>query len=74
MAADVISEVRLRGVQHLLNVVGRLGREKSGALVPNQTGFLKKGENSGGVARQHIRTAGKEIRKVGYSSATPLRK
>ena len=74
MAADAIGEVRLRGVQHLLNMVGCLGREKSGALVPDQTGFLKKREKSVGVARQHIRTAGKEIRKVGYSSATPLRK
>ena len=74
MAADAISEVTPRGVQHLLNVVGCLGCEKSGALVPDQTGFLKKREMSVGVARQHIRTVGKEIRKVGYSSATPLRK
>jgi SRSO17 transposase len=66
--------VRLRGIQHLLNVVRRLGGEKSGPLVPDQTGFLKKGEKPVGVARQHIRTAGKETRKVGYSSATPLRK
>jgi SRSO17 transposase len=57
--AEAIGEVRPRGVQHLLNdahwdadavrddlreyVVEHLGDEKSGVLIMDETGFLKKG-------------------------------
>jgi SRSO17 transposase len=63
------------GVQHLLNdacweanlvrddlreyVVEYLGDEESGVLILDETGFLKKGEKSVGVARQYTGTAGK---------------
>jgi SRSO17 transposase len=73
--AEAIGEARPRGVQHLLNdahwdpdavrddlrgyVVEHLGNEKSGVLVVDETGFLKKGEKSVGVARQYTGTAGK---------------
>ena len=36
-----------------------LGDEESGVLIVDETGFLKKGENSVGVARQYTGTAGK---------------
>jgi SRSO17 transposase len=36
-----------------------LGDEKSGVLIVDETGFLKKGEKSVGVARQYTGTAGK---------------
>jgi SRSO17 transposase len=74
--AEAIGEVTPRGVQHLLNdarwdphavrddlreyVVEHLGDEKSGVLVVDETGFLKKGEKSVGVARQYTGTAGKK--------------
>jgi SRSO17 transposase len=73
--AEAIGEVTPRGVQHLLNdahwdpdavrddlreyVVEHLGDENSGVLIVDETGFLKKGENSCGVARQYTGTAGK---------------
>jgi SRSO17 transposase len=73
--AEAIGEARPRGVQHLLNdarwdpdlvredlreyVVEHLGDEQSGVLVVDETGFLKKGEKSVGVARQYTGTAGK---------------
>ncbi len=73
--AEAIGEARPRGVQHLLNdahwdadlvrddlrdyVVEHLGEEESGLLVVDETGFLKKGEKSVGVARQYTGTAGK---------------
>ncbi|MGF1473255.1 MAG: IS701 family transposase [Rubrobacteraceae bacterium] len=73
--AEAIGEDRPRGVQHLLNdahwdphavrddlreyVVEHLGDEKSGVLIVDETGFLKKGEKSVGVARQYTGTAGK---------------
>lgn len=73
--AEAIGEVEPRGVQHLLNdarwdadavrddlrgyVVEHLGDERSGVLVVDETGFLKKGEKSVGVARQYTGTAGK---------------
>lgn len=73
--AESMGERRPRGVQHLLNdahwdadavrddlreyVVERLGNEKSGVLIVDETGFLKKGEKSVGVARQYTGTAGK---------------
>lgn len=74
--AEAIGETRPRGVQHLLNdarwdpdavrddlreyVVEHLGDEKSGILIVDETGFLKKGEKSVGVARQYTGTAGKK--------------
>jgi SRSO17 transposase len=67
--AEAIGEVTPRGVQHLLNdahwdpdavrddvlgqVVAHLGDEASGVLVVDETGFLKRGEKSVGVALQH---------------------
>jgi SRSO17 transposase len=40
-------------------VVEHLGDEKSGVLIVDETGFLKKGEKSVGVARQYTGTAGR---------------
>jgi SRSO17 transposase len=73
--AEAIGERRPRGVQHLLNdarwdpdavredlreyVMEHLGDEASGVLIVDETGFLKKGEKSVGVARQYTGTAGK---------------
>jgi SRSO17 transposase len=73
--AEAIGESRPRGVQHLLNdarwdphavredlreyAVEHLGDEESGVLIVDETGFLKKGEKSVGVARQYTGTAGK---------------
>ena len=73
--AEAIGEARPRGVQHLLNdarwdphavrddlreyVVEHLGDEQSGVLIVDETGFLKKGNKSVGVARQYTGTAGK---------------
>jgi SRSO17 transposase len=39
-------------------VVEHLGDEQSGVLIADETGFLKKGEKSVGVARQYTGTAG----------------
>jgi SRSO17 transposase len=74
--AEAIGEVTPRGVQHLLNdarwdpdavredlreyIVEHLGDENSGVLIVDETGFLKKGEKSVGVARQYTGTAGKK--------------
>jgi SRSO17 transposase len=74
--AEAIGEARPRGVQHLLNdarwdpdvvrddlreyVVEHLGDEKSGVLIVDETGFLKKGNKSVGVAPQYTGTAGKK--------------
>jgi SRSO17 transposase len=54
-------------------VVEHLSNEESGVLIVDETGFLKKGEKSVGVARQYTGTAGKrENSQVGvllcYSS------
>jgi SRSO17 transposase len=65
--AEAIGEVTPRGVQHLLNdahwdqdavrddlreyVVEHLGDENSAVLIVDESGFLKKGEKSVGVAR-----------------------
>jgi SRSO17 transposase len=73
--AEAIGEARPRGVQHLLNdarweadlvrddlgdyVVEHVGDQRSGVLIVDETGFLKKGEKSVGVARQYTGTAGK---------------
>jgi SRSO17 transposase len=73
--AETIGEKRPRGVQHLLNdarwdphavrddlreyVIEHLGDEQSGVLIVDETGFLKKGSKSVGVARQYTGTVGK---------------
>ncbi len=73
--AEAIGEARPRGVQHLLNdarwdadlvrddlrayVSEHLGDERSGVLIVDETGFLKKGNKSVGVAHQYTGTAGK---------------
>jgi len=73
--AEVIGEAQPRGTQRLLGgsrweadgvrndlrdyVVEHLGDEKSGVLIVDESGFLKKGEKCVGVARQYTGTAGK---------------
>jgi hypothetical protein len=42
-------------------VVEHLGDEKTGILIVDETGFLKKGEKSVGVARQYTGTAGDTV-------------
>jgi SRSO17 transposase len=74
--AEAIGEARPRGVQHLLNdarwdpdavrddlreyIVEHLGDERSGVLIVDETGFLKKGKKSVGVTPQYTGTAGKK--------------
>jgi SRSO17 transposase len=56
-------------------VVEHLGDEQSGVLVVDETGFLKKGKKSVGVARQYTGTAGKkENAQVGVFLAYASRK
>ena len=75
--AEAIGEADPQGVQRLLNsarwdadevrddlrsyVVEHLGDEKRGILIVDETGFLKKGEKSVGVARQYTGTAGDTV-------------
>jgi SRSO17 transposase len=75
--AEAIGERDPQGVQRLLNsakwdadavrddlreyVVEHLGDEESGVLVADETGFLKKGNKSVGVARQYTGTAGDTV-------------
>jgi len=87
--AEEMGEHGPQGAQRLLNsarwdadavredlreyVVEHLGDEQSGVLIVDETGFLKKGKKSVGVARQYTGTAGKrENAQVGvflaYSS------
>jgi SRSO17 transposase len=72
--AEAIGEPGPRGVQRLLSaatwdtdgvrddlrdyVVDHLGDEAAGILIVDETGFLKKGRKSCGVARQYTGTAG----------------
>jgi len=72
--AEAIGETGPRGVQRLLSaatwdtdgvrddlrdyVVAHLGDEATGILIVDETGFLKKGRKSCGVARQYSGTAG----------------
>jgi SRSO17 transposase len=74
--AEEMGERGPQGAQRLLNaarwdadavrddlrdyVVEHLGDEQSGVLVVDETGFLKKGKKSVGVARQYTGTAGKK--------------
>jgi SRSO17 transposase len=71
---EAIGETGPRGVQRLLSaatwdtdgvrddlrddVVAHLGDEATGVLIVDETGFLKKGRKSCGVARQYTGTAG----------------
>jgi SRSO17 transposase len=72
--AEAIGDVDPQGVQRLLrfarwdtdgvrddlrdHVLAHLGNEASGVLIVDETGFLKKGSKSCGVARQYTGTAG----------------
>ena len=74
--AEAMGERGPQGAQRLLNaarwdadavrddlreyVVEHLGDEDSGVLIVDETGFLKKGKKSVGVARQYTGTAGKK--------------
>ncbi len=75
--AEAIGEFGAKGVQRLLNaatwdaddvredlrayVIDQLGDEASGILIVDETGFLKKGTKSCGVARQYTGTAGDTV-------------
>src|SRR5215218_5931892 len=75
--AEAIGERDPQGVQRLLNVakwdadavrddlreyvVGHLGDEHTAVLIVDETGFLKKGNKSVGVARQYTGTAGDTV-------------
>lgn len=75
--AEAIGERDPQGVQRLLNaakwdadevrddlreyVLKYLADEASGVLIVDETGFLKKGEKSAGVARQYTGTAGDTV-------------
>jgi SRSO17 transposase len=75
--AEAIGEADPQGVQRLLNsarwdadevrddlrgyVVEHLGDEATGVLIVDETGFLKKGVKSVGVARQYTGTAGDTV-------------
>jgi SRSO17 transposase len=75
--AEAIGETNPQGTQRLLNsadwdaeavrddlreyVVEHLADEQSGVLIVDETGFLKKGEKSAGVARQYTGTAGDTV-------------
>ncbi len=75
--AEATGETNPQGTQRLLNsadwdadavrddlrqyVVEHLGDEQSGVLIVDETGFLKKGEKSAGVARQYTGTAGDTV-------------
>src|SRR5215469_5055664 len=75
--AEAIGECGAKGAQRLLNaatwdadavrddlrgyVIDHLGDEASGILIVDETGFLKKGTKSCGVARQYTGTAGDTV-------------
>jgi len=75
--AEAMGEAGPRGVQRLLGaaawdadgvrddlrayVVDHLGDEATGVLIVDETGFLKKGRKSCGVARQYTGTAGDTV-------------
>jgi SRSO17 transposase len=83
--AEAIGERDPQGVQRLLNsarwdadevredlreyVIEHLGEEATGLLIVDETGFLKKGEKSVGVALQCTGTAGDTVKiaRLGYS-------
>ncbi|MCT7294403.1 transposase, partial [Rhodococcus sp. PAE-6] len=73
--AEAAGDAGPEGMQRLLNfyawdcdglrddvrevVVEAIGDEKTGVLIVDETGFLKKGNRSAGVARQYSGTAGR---------------
>src|SRR5690606_3403423 len=73
--AEAAGDAGPEGMQRLLNfyawdcgglrddvrdvVVEAIGDEKAGVLIVDETGFLKKGNRSAGVARQYSGTAGR---------------
>ncbi len=75
--AEAMGETNPQGTQRLLNsadwdanavrddlreyVAEHIGDEESGVLLVDETGFLKKGEKSAGVARQYTGTAGDTV-------------
>jgi len=75
--AEAIGDADPQGVQRLVRtacwdsdrvrgdlcdyVVGHLGDDTSGVLIVDETGFLKKGSKSCGVARQYTGTAGDTV-------------
>ena len=75
--AEAIGDVGPQGVQRLLSnakwdadpvrddlreyIVEHLADERSGLLIVDETGFLKKGQKSVGVARQYTGTAGETV-------------
>jgi SRSO17 transposase len=75
--AEAIGDADPQGVQRLLRaarwdadgvrddlcnyVIRHLGDDASGVLIVDETGFLKKGRNSCGVARQYTGTAGDTV-------------
>ena len=79
--AEAIGKRDPQGVQRLLNsakwdadlvpedlreyVVEYLGDEESGVLITDETGFLKEGTKSVGVARQYTATAGDTVNSQG---------
>jgi SRSO17 transposase len=84
--AEAIGDADPQGVQRLLRtarwdadavrddlrgyVIEHLGDETSGVLIVDETGFLKKGNKSCGVARQYTGTAGDTVNaQVGVSLA-----
>jgi len=88
--AEALGETGPQGVQRLLNaavwdadgvrddlrayVVAHLGDETTGVLIVDETGFLKKGRKSCGVARQYTGTAGATVNSqvgvfLAYASA-----
>lgn len=85
--AEAIGERDPQGVQRLLNsakwdadavrddlreyVVEHLGDEKTGILIVDETGFLKKGEKSVGVSPQYTGTAGDTVNCQVCSWLTP---
>ena len=88
--AEAIGERDPQGVQRLLNpakwdadavrddlrgyVVEHLGDEETGVLIVDETGFLKKGRKSVGVARQYTGTAGDTVNcQVGVFLAYAIR-
>ena len=89
--AEAAGDATPDGMQRLLNfyawdcdglrddvreiVVETIGDETSGVLIVDETGFLKKGSTSAGVARQYSGTAGRfENSPIGGVWRTPRRR
>jgi SRSO17 transposase len=67
--AEAIGERDPQGVQRLLNSARWDADDETGTLIVDETGFLKKGEKSVGVAPQYTGNAGDTVNcQVGYSA------